>query len=626
MIRPTGQRPVEGLAPREPLTEPAALEGELIRAPTAQAEPRPRRAGVGIDPQSGAVAGPSSTVVPWDPARPQPILSQAARVKPASLWARLKASLGLGGKLLTPASAAVAGAARGFAPSQGAPLGSPVGVPAISPALEHELQELRAASGEDFVARLGRLSPSEVAQVDAACGQGWAGGSLSLRELIHARTSGRARRQALDLLEVGIAEVFRGGGPALHDLAADPAGVRGPAVDGRLPQTVHKVLELRRLGRIATPDLATRHEVTGNNEIELLGSPAQAFERMLETVRGAKDFVHLAFFIWKGERGEQLADALIERARAGVEVRVTLDELGALLGSNLIALERLMSKLRDGGVQVVCNRAVDFGRPVGTFGGPDHRKILVVDGQVAVIGGLNVGDEYIDEWHDHAVLIRGDAVHQIHGEWILGWLALGGELAPGASDDEVRARYFPKSEATGGVRAKVLQGLPNENPEILAATLQLIREAERTLWIENPYITEAEIHAALEAAVARGVQVKLIIPAENNHFFCDLIARPAFKRLLEAGAEIYAYPGMAHGKVMMVDERHVSVGTANLDDLSLHKIAELNVVTDDPGFAAMARREIFERDISRSRRLSVEDITPLQERFGQIWRVFAPFL
>ena len=138
--------------------------------------------------------------------------------------------------------------------------------------------------------------------------------------------------------------------------------------------------------------------------------------------------------------------------------------------------------------------------------------------------------------------------------------------------------------------------------------------------------SEDEIHQALERALARQVKLRIIIRAENNHFFCDLIARPAFRRLLDEGAEIWAYPGMAHGKILIVDRRHVSVGTANLDRLSLHKISELNVVADDPEFAARTVTEIFERDLEKCDRLGPEDITLIQRLLGTAGRPLAPMV
>lgn len=522
--------------------------------------------------------------------------------------------------------AVLLGAARVFEPSVGAPLPKTMAV--VDPPKEvlERLQRLQNLSSAEVPGFLSTLTPRAIAELDAACGDGWCTRGFSLRELIHETTDGSDTRDALRVLDAKLLQLLRGDTDPVHDERQDPANLFAKARDGRLPQTIHKLLELRRLKRLDLEDLANRHEVTNNNALRLHTSPPKAFAAMLQAIAEAEDFVHVAFFIWKGRRGEELADALIKKAQEGKTVRVIVDEAGAWLGKRPGQLEALIARMREGGVQVECNRVIDAERPIALFAYPDHRKTVLIDGRRAFVGGVNVGDEYIDAWHDLVLECEGDLVHQIHAEWFLAWLALGGFIDPWLSDEGLRARYFPEPEPVGDTRAKVAQTIPGVNPEIKAALIQLIDQATETIDVENPYITEAEIQAALERAQARGVRLRVIIPAENNHYFCDLIARPAFKRMLEAGAEIYAYPGMAHGKIMVVDGRHVSVGTANLDDLSLEHIAELNVVADDPEFAARALRDVFEVDLAKCRRLEVGDITRLQAMMGSAWRIFARVL
>lgn len=523
-------------------------------------------------------------------------------------------------------SAVLLGASRVFEPAPGAPLGKPVGVVDPPPYIVALTKRLFDTKSHEIPGVLAELRPAQIAELDAAFGDGWGAASFSVREFIHNNTDGADTREALRILDEKLVQLFRGNDRPVHDLARDPSGIFAPASDGRLPQTIHKILELRRLKRLDLEDLATRHEITANNALELHSSPPRAFARMMEAIEQAEDFVHVAFFIWKGHRGEQLADALIKKAQEGKTVRVIVDEAGGWLGGKPGQLEALIERMRAGGVQVECNRVIDTGRPTGVLGSPDHRKTVVVDGKVAFVGGVNVGDEYVDTWHDLVLECQGDLVHQIHAEWFLSWMALGGYVDPWLSDQGLRDRYFPRSEPVGDTRAKVTQTIPGINPEIVASLVQLLEQARISIDLENPYITEDDIHRALERALARGVKVRIIIPAENNHFFCDLIARPAFRRMLDAGAEIWAYPGMAHGKVLIVDRRHVSVGTANLDRLSLHKISELNVVVDDPEFAEQTVTEVFERDLKKSGRLSPEDITLLQRLLGTAGRPLAPMV
>lgn len=604
-------RPIPSSPPRReadaPL-EPPTLDAAVLKAPEFPVESAP----VVLDPP--VAVG----------------LSKASRSSYQGFFGRLGARLGswfgTHEARNLACGAVLLGAARVFEPAAGAPLSKPVGVVDPPRHVLDLVDRLYRAEGHQVAYILAELRPAQIAEVDAALGDGWGTSSFSVREFIHNRTEGADTKEALRVLDEKLVQLFRGNERPVHDLARDPSGIFAPASDGRLPQTIHKILELRRLKRLDLEDLATRHEITANNALQLHSSPPRAFARMLEAIEHAEDFVHVAFFIWKGRRGEQLADALIKKAQEGKTVRVIVDEAGAWLGGRPGQLEALIERMRAGGVHVECNRVIDASRPTGLIGAPDHRKTVVVDGKFAFIGGVNVGDEYVDAWHDLVLECQGDLVHQIHAEWFLSWMALGGYVDPWLSDQGLRSRYFPRSEVVGDTRAKVTQTIPGINPEIVASVVQLLDQAHTSIDLANPYITEDEIHQALERALARQVKVRIIIPAENNHYFCDLIARPAFRRMLEAGAEIWAYPGMAHGKILIVDRRHVSVGTANLDRLSLHKIAELNVVVDDPEFADQTVTEVFERDLAKSDRLEPEDITLLQRLLGTAGRPLAPML
>lgn len=596
-----------------------------VRDLDAQPEPTAVDASTSKPPEPKGVANP----VVLDP----PVaasLSKASRSSYQGLFGRVSARLGAWfgtheARNLA-CGAVLLGASRVFEPAPGAPLAKPVAVVDPPRQVLDLVDRLFRAEGHQVPGLLAGLSPAQIAEVDTAFGDGWCSSSFSVREFIHNRTDGADTKEALRILDEKLVQLFRGNERPVHDLARDPSGIFAPASDGRLPQTIHKILELRRLKRLDLEDLATRHEITANNALYLHSSPPRAFARMLEAIDQAEDFVHVAFFIWKGRRGEQLADALIKKAQEGKAVRVIVDEAGAWLGKRPGQLEALIERMRAGGVQVECNRVIDVSRPTGLFGAPDHRKTVVVDGKFAFVGGVNVGDEYVDTWHDLVLECQGDLVHQIHAEWFLSWMALGGYVDPWLSDEGLRNRYFPRSEPVGDTRAKVTQTIPGINPEIVASLVQLMDQAQVSIDLENPYITEDEIHQALERALARQVKLRIIIPAENNHFFCDLIARPAFRRLLDEGAEIWAYPGMAHGKILIVDRRHVSVGTANLDRLSLHKISELNVVADDPEFAARTVTEIFERDLEKCDRLGPEDITLIQRLLGTAGRPLAPMV
>ncbi|MCK6552412.1 phosphatidylserine/phosphatidylglycerophosphate/cardiolipin synthase family protein, partial [Myxococcota bacterium] len=542
--------------------------------------------------------------------------NEAVRPPRVGLGATLGVWLGLSAPMNHASQAALLGAA-GLGPQHlhGAALDEPIGVPAIAPELAASASRIRRAIGRfttDVSALMHELrerTPIELAKLDEAFGRGWGGRFLSLREAIGTALRGVDRKAALTRLEEAFAIVRRADAAPLHDLAADPSGLAGPSHDGRLPQTIDKVLELRRLGFTSRADVVNRHELVPGNDVQLLPGGKRAFEAVLKAIDAAEDFVHVSFFIFKDDaHGKLLAAKLVEKAKQGVKVRVSFDEGGDLFAKSASA-RRLMKRLEKAGVEVGCNWIVDASRETSLINAPDHRKIVVVDGKVAFTGGMNVGTDYITEWHDHFVEVRGPAVHQLGVEWMTGWLALGGVIDAGASDADVRARYFPPAPAAGDARIKVAQTIPGESDEILRSYLQLIDGAESSIWIESPYISATEIQEALLRAVTeRGVDVHVIIPGDNNHPACEHAARPALRALVGAGANVYAYDGMNHAKVMAIDGRFAIIGTANLDALSLKRVYEVNLHIDDAETVRRVQAEIFQADLAKAKRLSVADL------------------
>ncbi len=584
--------------------------GRSADAALRQANPAPRtEPGPSVAPSAAPLAEALSRGTLHLPEHAYP-RNEAIRPPRLPLTARLAAWLGLAGPGNQAARAALLGAS-GLGGTEGAPLAETVGRAPLAPDLALAIGRVRAAlaEGEGVQTALEALSPLQLARVDAAFGEGHGGGALSLREALGKALRGGPRRKALATLEAAHATVRRADGPAPHDLALDPTGFAGPAHDGRLPQTIDKLLELRRLGFSSRADLVNHHELVPGNRVTPLAGGEQAFAALLRAVDEARDFIHLSFFIFKDDaHGKALAEHLIARRREGVTVRVAFDDGGDLLAGGGAA-RRLASLLEGAGVEVVRNRLVDPSRATSILGSPDHRKMVVVDGRVAFTGGLNIGSDYIGDWRDHLFELQGPAVHQLGVEWLIAWLSQGGRLDDGKGDAEVRARYFPPAPAAGSARVKVAQTVPGESDEIRRAYLEAIAGARRSISIESPYVSSPDILAALLAAVKeRGVRVELLIPGDNNHPASEHAARPGLRALVEAGASVYAYPGMLHAKVMLIDEQRALLGSANLDELSLRRVFELNLHVDDEVTAQRIAAEVFAPDRARATRLSHADL------------------
>jgi cardiolipin synthase len=228
----------------------------------------------------------------------------------------------------------------------------------------------------------------------------------------------------------------------------------------------------------------------------------------------------------------------------------------------------------------------------------DHTKVIVVDGERAFVGGMNIGYQYRYVWHDLMVEVEGPIVRRLARDFDAAWARVAPTIA--LLDRRVPTAEQPAPAGASGIRPLYTQ--PG-SPEILQAQLAAIRAARQSIWIQQAYVSDDAIVAALIAARRRGVDVRVILPTRGDSGFmnsANLIATRAFVR---NGVRVYAYPGMTHVKAAVYDGWAV-VGSANFDKLSLRVNGETNLATSDPAFAATLRRVLFERDFARSREIT----------------------
>lgn len=395
---------------------------------------------------------------------------------------------------------------------------------------------------------------------------------------------------------------------------------------GNIDANVSKLFELARLGKASESDLVNQHGVTTNNKIELMVQGKNAFPEVFKAIDGAKDHIHVSYYIFNNdELGNQFADKLIAAKKRGVDVRLTVDGIGSQQMVPGSGARAIINKLEAGGVEVIRNHVVDLARKGGDqiANHPDHRKIVMVDGKVGFTGGMNVGNHYLDEYHDMMIKVEGDAAKQMQLEFMHNWVHLGGAL-PKGDDAALKARFFPATPDNLGVQPmKVAQHIPGENREIMKTYLDRIGAATKSIYIENPYCTNPDIQTALIAAAKRGVDVQVVLPGESDHGFSHLAARQRYPEMIDAGVKIYEYPGFNHGKVMVTDDKFTTIGSSNLDDVALYHVYEMNLNVDDPKFAKETRDKVFTQDIPKSRLMKKEDITQLQILTGKFWNLFS---
>ena len=324
--------------------------------------------------------------------------------------------------------------------------------------------------------------------------------------------------------------------------------------------------------------------------LEIYETGGATYDAIVAGIAAARHHVHLEFYIFKdGAVAQRLRAALIERAQAGVEVRLLLDGLGtSRLGS-------FLQPMRDVGIEVA-----RFGpkmRP-GFVNFRTHRKIVVCDGRVGFTGGMNVDDCHdetvtgAEAWRDTHLRMEGDAVAPLALAFLEDW-----QYATGIALDSVE--YLPALTGEGSQLVQVCASGPDAHPQsIHAVYFTAITTAQKRVWVSTPYfVPDESMQSALMGAALRGVDVRVLVPATSDQPLVDAAARSYFPELLAAGVRIHGYgPPALHAKTMLVDSDAAIVGSANLDNRSLR--LNFEVVAICYGDAPVQRLErMFEADL-----------------------------
>ena len=367
--------------------------------------------------------------------------------------------------------------------------------------------------------------------------------------------------------------------------------------------------EIPRLYSIADPQFQRSMgvllgpQIVEGNKITALLNGDEIFPAMLAAIRGAKETINFETYIyWSGDIGREFADALSERARAGVKVHLLIDWVGSAKME-----EKDLEEMRQAGVEVRQYHPLRWYN-LGRINNRTHRKLLVVDGKVGFTGGVGIAEQWTgkaqdpEHWRDSHFRAEGPVVAQMQAVLIDNWTKTTGKVLHGAA-------YFPKLSPVGNSRAQVFSSSPSGGSESMHLMYLLaLTAAERNIQISASYFVPDEMtRAALIDARKRGVRVQLILP--GKHIDTETVrssSRGMWGELLQAGVEISEYePTMYHCKVMIVDDLLVSVGSTNFDDRSFQLNDEANLNIYDADFAR-AQVAIFERDLKSARRITYE--------------------
>jgi cardiolipin synthase A/B len=340
------------------------------------------------------------------------------------------------------------------------------------------------------------------------------------------------------------------------------------------------------------------------NRVEFFHEGQAAFASMLQAIREAKHHVHVQFFIFRSdESGRQFIEAMAERARAGVQVRLLYDAVGCW-GLKSRLLRELTS---------AAGRAMAFLpliTPLRRFriNLRNHRKIVVVDGRIAFTGGYNIGDEYLGKhrffgpWRDTHLRLEGPAVRWIQR-------VFGEDWNFAAHEEPFGAEYFPKPLPVGDVPVQIAWSGPDQQIKTIREILfAAIMKARQRVWVASPYfVPDAGLLDALCLAARSGRDVRLLLPFRPDKWLPFLAGRYYWQDALSAGVKIYQFTqGFMHAKVVLIDDCWSSVGSANFDNRSLYLNFEMNCLFQSQSVAASLEQALL-RDMALSIRVNPDE-------------------
>ena len=362
------------------------------------------------------------------------------------------------------------------------------------------------------------------------------------------------------------------------------------------------------------------------NRVDMLSSGEQKFNQLLKDIEAAENFIHIQYYIFRNDKlGQQIVQALAEKAAQGVEVRLLIDGMGNFL----MRKKRLFEPLASAGGQIGIFLSPHFFR----INFQNHRKLCVIDGHIGYIGGFNVGDEYMGRvkrfgfWQDMHMRILGDAVKELEICFIMDWNFV-------QPKDKLVAgyKYFPYIPPVGNrALIQIVSSGPDTRwPNIYNAFSKMISEANSSIYIQTPYFAPDEnIFESLKIAALSGIDVKIMIPANPDHAFVKWCSLSYLGELLKAGVRCYEYTnGFIHTKMLMIDNLVASVGTTNMDVRSFKLNFEINAFVYDYAICQKILHQ-FQADLLHCREITPEIYAkrPLSQKIKEAFsRLLSPLL
>lgn len=367
--------------------------------------------------------------------------------------------------------------------------------------------------------------------------------------------------------------------------------------------------------------------ISRHNTVEVLNNGEETFPAIFQSIAKARKYIHLEYYIIEeGELSNKLKDILVKKAKEGVEVRLIYDDVGCWKLPS-----RYIDDLKQAGVHIYPFLPVRMPWLTHKVNYRNHRKIVVVDGDVGYLGGLNFADRYmyglpgIGNWRDTHLKIKGEAVTSLQTVFLVDWYFVRQEVLLNKEE------YLPNKKVSGNVVLQAVASGPDSDwTSIQQAYFTLINMAKKYVFISTPYFMPGETTVnCMKTAAMSGVDVRMMIPWKSDSLLTYWCTRSYIEELLEAGVKVYFYrKGFNHSKVIVVDGLAASVGTANMDIRSFEQNFELNMMIYDRGVSKkLATDFLLDLEVSQEIHLNRWKFRSHSEKIREsLARLFAPLL
>ena len=365
-----------------------------------------------------------------------------------------------------------------------------------------------------------------------------------------------------------------------------------------------------------------------DNEVSIFTDGYEFVSTLLYKIGQAQDHIHLDTYIIEDDPlGNLVADALIDKARQGVEVRLLYDDVGCWR-----VKDRFFNRMKAAGIQVYAFMPVRFPAFTGKVNYRNHRKLCVIDGKVGFIGGMNIALRYVkgtarQTWRDTHLCIRGGAVYAIQRAFLVDWYFVSRTLV-------TDRRYYPPVDKTidNNCLTQIVTSSPvSPWPDIMQGYVRVLLQAHRYVYMESPYFLPTEpVLFAMRTAALAGVDVRLIVPRHGDAKLVEWASRSYLMEVIEAGVKVYLYePGFNHSKILVSDDNLSSCGSTNIDFRSFENNFEANAFFFNEGMA-LRLKKVFLTDQAQS--TLVDDVSYfikrpfLQRLLESLVRLLSPLL